>query len=250
MITAAHRLFQVGGFSPLSLAPALWLSDTGSNAAQWDDISGNGRHATQATGASQPAVVTNALNGKQVRRFDGINDFMSLATGLNIARNVAGVTIFGAWKYITLPNSGDFRVSFTISNGIANGASRAAVGTNLGTTKLFAAGRRLDANALQRVDSTANASTAPFIHSAVFDYANSDLYQYVNGSLDGSTTSFQSDGNTSDTDSVSVRVGSHTGTGNFTNIDMAEIIVFPRALSTTERQAVERYLSNKYAITI
>jgi hypothetical protein len=61
-------------WSPALLRPglALWLdaadSSTitlnGSNVAQWNDKSGNGRHVSQATAANQPAYVASALNGK------------------------------------------------------------------------------------------------------------------------------------------------------------------------------------------
>ena len=34
-----------GDFSPLDLDPDLWLSDTGSDPANWSDLSGNNNHA-------------------------------------------------------------------------------------------------------------------------------------------------------------------------------------------------------------
>ena len=68
------------GFNPLSLSPAIWLSDTGSDAGTWPDLSTNGRHATQATENQQPAIVSGARNGRQVRRFDGSNDVLAFAT--------------------------------------------------------------------------------------------------------------------------------------------------------------------------
>jgi len=90
---AARNMTFAGAFSPLTFNPALWLSDTGSNAAQWDDLSGNSRHATQAVGANQPAIVTNALNSRQVRRFDGSSDFFTISDRA-LLRNIAGATIF------------------------------------------------------------------------------------------------------------------------------------------------------------
>jgi len=59
---AANAMFLTGAFNPLSLSPALWLSDTGSDASVWPDISGNGRNATQAVALNHPAIVTGALN--------------------------------------------------------------------------------------------------------------------------------------------------------------------------------------------
>lgn len=64
-------------FSPLSLSPTLWLDDTGQDTAIWTDLSGHGRHWTSATATERPAIIPDALNGRQVRRFDGTNDWMS-----------------------------------------------------------------------------------------------------------------------------------------------------------------------------
>jgi len=44
--------------------------------SQWNDISGNNRHFIQNTSNKQPIVVSNALNGYPVVRFDGIDDEM------------------------------------------------------------------------------------------------------------------------------------------------------------------------------
>lgn len=70
----------LAGFNPLSLSPALWLNDTGSDPSVWTDISGNGRNAVQGNVGNRPAIITNALNGKQVRRFDGVDDYLITAT--------------------------------------------------------------------------------------------------------------------------------------------------------------------------
>lgn len=58
-------LGETGGrdFSPLSLLPAFWLSDTGNDANIWPDISGNNRHAT---GGSGGVVIAQAV--RQIRR--------------------------------------------------------------------------------------------------------------------------------------------------------------------------------------
>jgi len=58
------------GFNPLSLSPALWLSDTGNDPSVWPDISGNKRDFTQSYAPSRPTIVAGALNGRQVRRFN------------------------------------------------------------------------------------------------------------------------------------------------------------------------------------
>ena len=59
------------------------LTLAGTTVSQWADLSGNNRHAAQGAAASQPTVVTNALNGKPVLRFDGVNDFLNFNLPIN-----------------------------------------------------------------------------------------------------------------------------------------------------------------------
>lgn len=49
---------------------------TSTPVATWPDISGNGNHFTQGTGASQPALASNVLNGYPAVQFDGSNDWL------------------------------------------------------------------------------------------------------------------------------------------------------------------------------
>lgn len=70
-------------FSPLQLPGLLlWLrADQGITSAsnkvsQWADLSGNGNHASQGVGASQPTWVPNAINGRPALDFSGANTFM------------------------------------------------------------------------------------------------------------------------------------------------------------------------------
>ncbi|NDC19766.1 MAG: hypothetical protein EBZ87_05820 [Microbacteriaceae bacterium] len=84
-------------FSPSSIAGLqLWLDATtglfdatsggnavttdGSAVARWEDQSGNGRNATQATLNNRPVLKTSIQNGKSGIRFDGSNDFMATAS--------------------------------------------------------------------------------------------------------------------------------------------------------------------------
>jgi hypothetical protein len=74
----------LGNWSPVSLPKLLWLdaSDSSSltlesgKAKEWRDKSGNSHHSAQNNSNYRPALVTGALNGKQVLRFDGSNDRM------------------------------------------------------------------------------------------------------------------------------------------------------------------------------
>ena len=58
------------------------LPADGTAVAQWNDISGNGRHLLQGTGANQPLFKINVAGLNAILpavRFDGVNDFMTVA---------------------------------------------------------------------------------------------------------------------------------------------------------------------------
>jgi hypothetical protein len=89
------------GWTPAALgsALALWLDAddastitlNGSTVSQWNDKSGNGRHATQATAANQPIYVSGGINGVNSVSFAG-NDSLA-ASPIFAAANDATVII-------------------------------------------------------------------------------------------------------------------------------------------------------------
>lgn len=229
--------------NPLSLSPALWLSDTGTNPAQWDDLSGNGRHAVQATPANRPSIVSAALNGRQSRRFDGVDDFLALSSGLNILRNVAGATGFVVRK-----RTGTSDQSFFIAS--VGGGTNSRFFISQGNSGSYTTGaRRLDADAGTFANNGTTTSNWA-IQTGRVDYANggaAGLSSYANGILT-SSVAFNGTGNSSNTDSQGVRIGATLANTQFVSGDIAEILIFPTALSTADRQAVEIYLNAKWAI--
>lgn len=111
-----------------SPAPAIWLDaqqlvlSEGNAVSQWDDMSGNGRHFTVATGGppwGAPTFRSTGLNGKPYVEFDGVDDLLSF--------NAAGLTVLPQTVILVL-----FWPSFVASaNG--NGAwSLASLGSNSG----------------------------------------------------------------------------------------------------------------------
>jgi hypothetical protein len=228
----------LGGFNPLSLAPALWLSDTGSNAAQWNDISGNGRHATQATGSRQPSIVTGVINGRQVRRFDGTDDFLATPDFY-----LSTITVFAVYKPAAISTQ---QHVLRKGNSVGSQLEYGMRATNE-TTAVFIASTATTAV----VPTQTKASGGNWIiQSGSFDGSNAATS--VNGSvgsnvaLSGSIANYTS----------GVRIGAAyaSGIGIDTdppglalNGDAAEILIFS-LLTDANRQRVESYLNAKYAI--
>jgi hypothetical protein len=238
MMLAAQRNLFTGSFNPLSLSPALWLSDTGSNAGQWDDLSGNNRHATQATVANQPAIIQNGLGGRQVRRFDGVDDIMTGSRILTTANFSCYIVVKGAGQQNR------------------NILSQRSTGANIGRTHLCVTDDLTSPYATARLffnngTSYSVRSTTPvFNNSFNIFYSQSDgtgnSHVRVNGGLpEGSLT-----GQNWTPENQPYQLGALSTTANQFAGDIAEILVFPTALSILDRRRVEVYLSQKWGIPI
>ena len=215
--------------------------------ATWTDASGNGYNAEQNTTAARPIYKTNQLNGLPVVRFDGVDDFMELVSGsLDMARNVAGLTIVAVVKY---PADSSENIAFSIANDST--VSRSILLQDA-LNKYRAGGRRLDANPFESAISTQNATAAFIIQTGVLDYTNATLNQYINGVVDGTDDPFQTAGSTSNTASSRIRVGANSvvTAGSLLTGDIAEIIVYQRVLTANELTNVHAYLAAKWGITL
>jgi len=247
------------GFNPKSIAGlGMWLDASvdssltlnGNTVSQWSDLSGNGRNAAMVTAALQPDATTRTQNGLRVLDFDGTKSMLVHSTaagvtnlaGAAIARNVPGVTMIAACAFDTSSST-----QFLYHASTNSMPSRSAVVMSGGN--ILAGGRRLNTDSFASVGYAHNANAN--IISGVLDYANSDAFIYQNGALQDSSTSFQTDGNSQDGDSASVEIGS-TANSTSTRLNgfIGELLVFQRALTTAERQRVERYLGQKWGITV
>jgi hypothetical protein len=84
-------------WNPSMIQTALWLDaadattvTTVSGAvSQWNDKSGNGRHAIQATPGNRPTVSTAALNGKNVIAFNGSSQWFENFSAFSVQSLIA-----------------------------------------------------------------------------------------------------------------------------------------------------------------
>lgn len=226
---------------PLSLSPAMWLdaSDAATlydatsggslvaadgEVARWEDKSGNSRHATQATLGSRPLRKTAIQNGKDVIRFDGTSD--SMTHGLT--SSITSCSIFAVTKKLSDQTSFRGIISIGSSPSGSTLLSRNATSGRWGT--------------YTTADAPANTSagTSAFNLLCIIDNAASGGEFYFNGSSDGTWA-----GNS--LVQTLKHVGGDASSSQWTHSDIAEILVYPTALSATNRQAVETYLSAKWA---
>ena len=219
-------------FSPASLSGlVLWLDASAITGlvdsdpvGTWSDLSGNGNDATQATESKKPTYKTNIQNGKQVVRFDGVDDFLKTVTFSALAQPL---TILLACKY-TDNDAGQYIFSGNTDVECvfkANDPTVDKIGMRWPTDQ--AVGDTLSGTVLRQ-------------YTAVFN-GGSSYYRYNGGNQ-----------------SANVAIGAGTAAA-FTigaaqagavslNGDIAEVIVYSSTLSGSDLSLVESYLNSKWAI--
>jgi hypothetical protein len=202
----------------------------------WADRSGHRNNLAQATAANRPTVVSNSLGGNPVVRFDGAGDFL-LGPDLD---DPSAYDLFVVWRSPAVPTD---ELTLLVTNGVFEtcnlqmtyghsvpGYEHSAV-AQLGDTFAFAA---FDVPA---VDTAAlwNAS-----------FTGSNLVAYTDGTQTTSTAT------TGELNAATERFAlAGTDGGQFTfGGDVAELLLFSRALNATERNLVEEYLETKWALTL
>jgi hypothetical protein len=217
------------GFNPKSIAGLrLWLdaddSSTitlnGSDVSEWRDKSGNNRHASQETASFQPAFTSNALNGRSALTFG--SGGVKLLETTSFASNQPTV-LFAVAATNTQGNliDGIGNRQFIVAGGGA-AVGYGSVGTTvvLFTTAWTLAGRIVAV----RLDSTSS-----FIRVDGTQFANADA-------------------NTGNINS-GFRIGAFNSTAASWQGLVAEFLIYG-SLTTSEIQAVEKYLSKKWGIAV
>jgi len=204
----------------------LWLkADSGIAASPvqtWSDVSGNGFAAVQPVSSKRPTqtAAVAVLNNHPVVTFSGTK-FMRV---LNLNQN-SPLTIFALWNIATS------NTVPTLFDGVA-ASNRVILRQSAGT---------LTATAGQSLTYPKSATFNYIFNSIVYNGTNSELFE--NGNLKAS-------GDLGTNTLVGFTIGANQDT-SFTTYylkgNVAEIIVYNKALSATERQQVEGYLRNKYA---
>jgi len=190
------------------------------------DKSGKGNNAVQATEVYQPLYVVGVKNGNSVLRCD--SDFMVSPLNMNSYTNM---TIFAVYRLNAVGGS-VIRCLFGQNNG---GYDRTLYATLMGIAKLG----KGNGDAITISDFTPQDVWYSF--AVVYNGASSAVY--TGNTLSTTFTALAPSG----TIDTAIGNGSSSNSYNFQG-DIAEIIMYGRALSDNERNAVVNYLSNKWAI--
>jgi len=233
------------GFIPTRISNCvLWLdaadpsviTASGGKVSQWNDKSGSGNNATQATGANQPSTNSATINGVNALSFNGTAAFMQLPSGLYSIPNGSN-TSFIVRTPTAAPASPN---SARILNAQNGGTGRYFTGlTNpSGTTNSNYENNASNAGAIVGAVYSTNTIVDVFTVSG----ATQTVYQNgVSQGTNGSATTFTA---------TQFNIGCQTTTPNnlFTG-SIAEIVLYNAALSHSNLNLVGAYLAAKWGVS-
>jgi len=221
----------------------LWLRadaeayTNGAKVTGWTDLSGCGNHAFTTNGMACPSFRTNAVNGHASIRFakSSGQEVLLPVTNFNGLASLRDVTVFivcrwsgqvtsgmlGAWDAVT------GNTHFEVQSGGLLRLRVAALDTSVTTA--------MTANAWCQVAASVNSAG---------DTPVARLYR--DGVLRGSLA--KDPGAAALSSYTYMALGNSLKSERFFDGDMSEVIFFNRALSTSEREAVERCLALRYAL--
>ena len=215
-------------FSPLSLSPVLWLdasntssiTESSGSVSQWNDLSGNGRHATQGNATNQPTTGTVTRNGLNVISFDGTSDFL---TTPSVGITTSIYNVFVAFRFGT--TSGDRRI-------LCGNNDRGNFDQNNGTYNMYAGAVGLVGKGTS--NTSWHYSSCLFLGTALSTLIIDGVIIATGDAGSGSPGSYFIG---------KVNVGSSYFSG-----ELAEIIIVANNLNTFGRIQIQRYLANKWGI--
>ena len=240
----------------------LWLkADTGlvfngSKISRWKDQSGNGNDAIESDTSRQPVLVNNVINNKPVIRFDGVNDRL----GFTGSKRMTQISLFMVFNN-------------------RSGASSSAPGFVLtfGPGGAYVANEHFAVKMRGMDDGDNDIIVGTEDHNDYVQFIDQNIAKYnewrnifiVRDKTVSNTTLWWNGVSAPPTPSgsnltISIPLGDSTASGggigstdNFPNLgtvlakcDIAEIIVYDTLLSDSGSLAIEKYLSDKYNITV
>lgn len=223
----------------------LWLkADTGLTLAggsptvlQWDDQSGNGNHARQATESLAPVAVAAAVNNRPALRFDGVDDYFSIPSSPTLTMTGDLTTFF----VVRFSDFATYRAVWAKTMNNLPAPTDYYVLPGSGRPQVY----RGDGSAT-RLGSFASsvALTAGAFITAGFEIEGAACSHLIAGQVASSGTIAVAAGDAG----APLLIGTRGDFFTKMKGEIAEILIYSRALNATERASVADYLAQKYGI--
>lgn len=211
------------------------ITEAGGNVSQWDDKSGNGLHAKQGTGASQPDTGA-AINGLNAISFDGSDDFMQTDS------NPFGASVVDALvMFVHKPNTINAGTLFSLTGSVNNSNRWQAHCPWSNGQFYFDCGGTGGAN---RVQEPYGVSAGESVLASCYGSDTEELQQiHKNGTLlDGDST-----GHTVSTVG-NIIIGAADPGDQEQDVTIGELVIINGTVTTETRQLIEGYLAWKWGL--
>lgn len=202
---------------PTTTNLVLWLKadsgvtyDGSNYVSSWADQSGQGHDATQSTDGLKPLYVASAVNTLPGIRFDGSNDYLTVAGSFSIAQ------VYVVFKSMT--------TNFNNYGSVLGGSN--------GRPFAFESGQKYFHFSPYPTAVWKNGSSL----SSPFNLSTLTNYMYLTLNPNGPSTS------------RTFYIGMLDTLSYYSNVEIAEILGYSSENSTETRQSVEAYLASKYGL--
>lgn len=216
----------------LDASDATTITQSSGIISQWDDKSGNGNHATQSIGSSQPSYGTSTIYGKNVVDFGGVK-FMTTGCTPGLNRTIAAVI-----QYSTTAGLKVFAGARQTTN------ERSYIGVNSGKTRAGVAELTSLAGDVLAIDTT---YTQILSHGQ--GAVNREAHHYLDGTEDVAPDTFTGDIGSG----VNYMIGGFNDQGSVHNSRygglMGELVITDDMLSDSNRQKLEGYFAHGWGHT-
>ncbi len=180
----------------------------------WADQSGNNNQVFQNTNSLQPVFADSVVYNKPIIRFANTINYLSFTNPIDIQ------TVFFVYKY----NGGNLALSYPILLGCSESPPKYISLIELGTADFRVTGETFFTTNDYYIDS---------VHTFHFNRLNS---YNITAAVHNQNQLF-----------TNIQIGASPIFANEFNSDIAEIIIYNRALTNSERKGIEQYLRYKYA---
>jgi hypothetical protein len=221
----------------------LWLdannsvTASGGSVSTWGDVSGLQNNATQSVSGDKPTLVSGAISGLPAVAFNGSTQFLQLPGGAAFADFTSGASIFVVTKPTTVTAGARL---LDIGNGSASdnllldepSSSGAALYVYNGSSPSnVTSSSAITTNQYQLLEAVYNGTTTATIST--------------NGVQGAQSASMNTAANTNRANNF---VGQGSGGGNYFEGQIAEMLVYNRAVTGSEQASIEGYLLSKYQV--
>lgn len=237
-----------GVWLPTRLDPSTWLDASeaanltlsGADVVTWKNRAwATVESPTQGTAGNRPDRITAGIDGKDIVRFDNVDDALTFA-------NAAQQKLLSGWTIAVLfaataAAPATTRALFGVMG--AGSVFRGALAVD-SSKRLLVGGRRLDGDFFVSVNDTVALDSNPHVLVGVADYGTTTITAFKDGTQVAQSTSWQTSGQSSNT-AGDVRV---LQTANPYGSDGGEILFLPYAADASTRQLLEGYLAWKWGV--